>query len=306
MVGVLAAAAAAALLLHVAVYRWRLTRTRAADLRRLPVGADGIIPGASPITLHGSDTHAVLVLHGFGDTPQTVRLLSEHLHRVHGWSVHAPLLPGHGRTLASFDAHGAADWRSAVQQAYADLRGRYPTVTLVGLSMGGALATLEAARDPALPALVLLVPYLTPPATAERLAPLAGVINLMLPYLRGGDREASIFDPEARSRALGYGAAPPRRIADLVSVAHDARFAAADVRAPTLLMHSRTDYRIPVHLAEQHPSFFTTVSELSHQWLDGCGHVITVDYGCEQVWSATAAWLARFAGAPQAPVLREG
>jgi esterase/lipase len=73
-----------------------------------------------------------------------------------------------------------------------------------------------------------------------------------------------------------------------------------------LLMHSRTDYRIPVHLAERHPSFFTNAAELSHQWLDGCGHVITVDYAREQVWNATAAWLARFAGAPLVPVAQEG
>ena len=169
---------------------------------------------------------------------------------------------------------------------------------MVGLSMGGALATIEAARDPALKALVLLAPYLTPPASAERLAPLAGLIGLMVPYLRGGDREQSIFDPEARAQALGYGGAPPRRVRDLVTVAHDARFAAADVRAPTLLMHSRRDYRIPAALAERHPSYFTGATVLEREWLDGCGHVITVDYCRARVWEATADWLARHAGAP--------
>ena len=288
-------------LVHAAIYHWRMTRARRADTARLVPGADGIAPGAQPISLRASTTHAALLLHGFGDTPQTVRALAGNLHAVHGWTVRAPLLPGHGRSLADFDASGSAEWRADVHREYVALKAEYETVVLVGLSMGGALATLEAAQDPTLPALVLLAPYLTPPASAHRLAPLAGVINLLMPYLAGGDRERSIFDPTARALALGYGGVPPKRIRDLVSVAHDARFAAADVHAPTLLMHSRSDYRIPLPLAMSHPELFSAASVREQQWVSGCGHVITVDYCREEVWAATAAWLARFAGAP-APV----
>jgi esterase/lipase len=147
---------------------------------------------------------------------------------------------------------------------------------------------------------VLLAPDLTPPASAERWAPLAGVINLLVPYLRGGDRTKSIFDPVARSRTLGAGAAPPKRVRDLVSVAHDARFAAAAVSAPTLLIHSRSDYRLPVPLAERHAGYFTSASVIEQQWVEGSGHVITVDYCREAVWASTASWLARHAGAPTA------
>ena len=291
---------AAATVAHVILYRRRMMAMRAADHARLPTGPDGIIIGAEPIALAGSASHAVLLVHGFGDTTQSVRSLAEHLHTAHGWTVHAPLLPGHGRTLADFDACSSAQWRAHVRDAYAALKSTHATVVLVGLSMGGALVTLEAAGDPSLPALVLLVPYLTPPARAERLAPLANLINLAIPYLAGGDKEQSIFDPVARAEALGYGGASPTRVRDLVTVAHDARFAAADVVAPTLLMHSRTDYRIPLALAATHAALYGKAIAREQQWRDGCGHVITVDYGREQVWEATAEWLARFAGSPVA------
>lgn len=298
MLATLTIALCAVLLAHGSTYFWRRARTRAADAVRLPVGPGGIIPGAEPIDLRASATHAALLIHGFGDTPQTLRLLAEYLHREHGWTVRVMLLPGHGRTLAAFASSGSAQWRADVHHAYNALRQEYSTVVLVGLSMGGALATIEASRDPALPALVLLAPYLTPPARAERLAPLAGVFSLITPFLRGGDREASIFDPAARALALGYGAAPPRRVRDLVAVAHDARLAAAEVLAPTLLIHSRNDYRIPPALAERHPSFFSGAALVEREWVEGCGHVITVDFCRERVWSSTAEWLARFAGAP--------
>ena len=111
MLGAIGIGAGAAALVHAGVYRWKRAQARRADLTRLPVGPGGIIAGAEPFELAGSPTHAVLVIHGFGDTPQTVRRLADHLHRAHGWTVRAPLLPGHGRTLADFDAHGSADWR---------------------------------------------------------------------------------------------------------------------------------------------------------------------------------------------------
>jgi carboxylesterase len=292
---------AVALLVHLVRYRLVMGRTRAAEAARLPLGDDGVVPGAGSFTLPGSATHAVLLIHGFGDTTQSLRLLAEHLHAVHGWTVRTMLLPGHGRSLAEFDAFGSSAWRAAVHDEFMALRSRFATVALVGLSMGGALATIEAAAHPDLPALVLLVPYLTPPASTERLAPMAGVVNLLVPYLAGGDRTRSILDPVARARTLGAGAVPPVRIRDLVAVAHDARDAASQVTAPVLLVHSTTDYRIPTPLAERHAGYFTSAAACEQVWVTGSGHVITVDYSRDEVFALTASWLARHAGPPHLP-----
>ena len=81
-------------------------RVRAQQLERevaarLRLGPNGIVMGAEPETLIGSRTHAVLVVHGFGDTPQSVRELAHSLH-ARGFTVEVPLLPGHGRTLTEF------------------------------------------------------------------------------------------------------------------------------------------------------------------------------------------------------------
>ena len=66
-----------------------------------PPGVDGVVPGAEGFTLEGSTGRALLMLHGFGDTPQTLRYLGGRLHAT-GFTVHAPLLPGHGRGLRDF------------------------------------------------------------------------------------------------------------------------------------------------------------------------------------------------------------
>ena len=79
--GVSAAAFAAA--------RWGYPReVERASAARFPVGADGIIPGARPILLEGSGSRGILVLHGFGDTPQSVASLAQALH-AEGDTVYA-------------------------------------------------------------------------------------------------------------------------------------------------------------------------------------------------------------------------
>jgi len=146
--------------------RWWQERASAA---RLPIGADGIVLGAHTIDLHGSETRAALMLHGFGDTPQTLSYLAEHLHLA-GWSVRAPLLPGHGRTIRAFARSSADDWVDMALDEYAILRERYDSVALIGLSMGGALATIVAASAAARsfrPAIMCETP-----APAERPAPM--------------------------------------------------------------------------------------------------------------------------------------
>ena len=224
--------------------------------------------------------------------------LANFLHDVEGWTVCVPLLPGHGRALDAFDRVAADAWIASADSAYRALRRDYSTVVLIGHSMGGALATIVAAGADAPPALVLLSPYLTPPASALRLAPVADVVAAFIPYLAGGDITASIFDPAARAVTVGYVATPAQRVRDLVSVANDARNAAGGLVTPTLIVHSRTDYRIPLALAETHRALFANATPCEQQWVEGCGHVITVDYCREQVWRSTADWIHRFAGKP--------
>ena len=267
---------------------------------RLPLGSDGVVRGAGPIDLAGDGRgRAALLVHGFGDTPQTLAYLAAHLH-ARGWWVRAPLLPGHGRTLAAFRASGAAAWRAAVGAEYAALCGQHgaASVAVVGLSMGGALASLVAAEaGDALPALVLLAPYTAMPPSVRRVAAVAPALGLLVPYLQGRGAR-SIYDPAEQPRSLAYGATPPALVRALAAVVRAARAALPRVAAPALVVHSRTDHRIPVDAAR---AAFAALGAAEKEllWLDGCGHVITVDYGRERVFDAVAAWLeARVRGAP--------
>src|SRR5712671_4324257 len=131
-------------------------------VRRREPDTAAVLKGAETIDLREEGSHGVLLLHGFGDTPQTLALLARRLKKT-GYSVLAPLLPGHGRTLEAFGKSRAREWIAAAKQAYIDMRSRHDSVSVVGLSMGGALAALVASEQREIPALVLIAPYLGMP-----------------------------------------------------------------------------------------------------------------------------------------------
>ena len=86
-------------------------------------GADTaeILRGAETIDLQEEGSHGVLLLHGFGDTPQTLALLARRLRKT-GYSLLAPLLPGHGRNLEEFGKSRASEWIAAAKAALAKSR----------------------------------------------------------------------------------------------------------------------------------------------------------------------------------------
>lgn len=280
-----------------ALWALRRHRIRAADelsAQRLPVAPDGIIPGAEGFSLQGS-FGAVLLLHGFGDTPQTLRELGAVLH-ADGWTVLAPLLPGHGRTLPGFARSRGADWEAAARNAYRELRQRHPAVCIVGLSMGGALAARLAAQEEGVSSLVLVSPYLGMPARISSAASLYRVLTLLTPYV-GGQPNRSIHDPVARAKSLGFGVTTPRLVRELREVARRGRQALPNLRVPTLMLQSREDNRIaPSDASAAFAAIGAPIRELI--WLEGCGHVITVDLKRGRVFAATRAWLRRY-GRPQ-------
>jgi carboxylesterase len=154
----------------VAVLRLRAARrTERAYAGVRPPGADGVVPGAEGFALEGRTSRALLMLHGFGDTPQTLRYLGRRLHAA-GFTVHAPLLPGHGRGLRDFAAASAEDYASAARDELARLRERASWVGVIGLSMGGAIAARIVAEAADVRVLVLLAPYLPPPRAVALLA----------------------------------------------------------------------------------------------------------------------------------------
>lgn len=262
--------------------------------RRRPLGPDGIIVGAQEIALYRADAPGVLLLHGGGDTPQVMAALATHLH-ADGFSVRVPLLSSHGRELAELATASAANWHADTERAFNEMRATHSWVGIVGLSMGGALAIRLVSQRQDIPALVLLAPYVTMPPGIQKLAATSRFWGWLLPYFSSrGDR--SIHDPAAAARGLGHGVLTPASLNALYQVVAAATRALPDVTAPTLVVQSRADNRISIASAE---AAFDRLGSTEKRlvWIEGAGHVITVDYGHDRVFGMTTEWLKTHLGA---------
>lgn len=272
------------------MFWWRSHYLRGvrASLRQPPTRSDGIIIGAEGFILERPGAPAVLLLHGAGDTPQTLRYLADALN-ARGFHVSAPLLPGHGRSVEDFARVTADDLSAAARAHYDELRQSHSWIGVIGLSMGGALAVQLAADHRDLAALGLIAPYLAMPARIDRAARFAWMWGPFAPLLRSADG-LSVLDPVERERSLAYGAFTPGALRALRTTMRRAVDALPRVVAPTLMIQSREDNRLSVADAERAFALLGA-SEKRLQWITGAAHVITVDYGRDAVIASLTSWM---------------
>lgn len=268
--------------------RWLRARARERWFRARHVFRDdGIIAGAEPRTYGSRTGRALLLIHGYNDSPASLDGIARKLQEA-GWTVRLPLLPGHGRALRAFDAWSADELIAQARDEYAQLRATHPTVVVGGISMGGAAATWLAAETDA-DGLVLFAPMLFIPAQMQVAVSTARLWGFFTKYLAGGGRR-SIRDPEAQQRMISYGCSTRRSLEALERVAKGTLVRLGFVHVPTLVIQSEDDNRLP---REQslHAIARIGAKDRTVMWTRGAGHVLTVDYGWEDVASRTAEWL---------------
>lgn len=288
-----AGALGAATLTALWVWRWRArvaAHFESSDAARRPRGADGVVVGAATFQLEGRNGAAVLLLHGFNDTPQSMAYLGARLHEA-GYTVHALRLPGHGCSLPEMARAARAEaWRESVREALAALRAAHDRVYLCGQSMGGALALLEAAHEANeenVRALVLLAPFIGVPPKLDRQFRLARLSPA--PYHKSLGGERSLHDDDARRAALGPGIVTASALLALRQVALDAEAALPLLRVPTLYMQSTLDNRVGEADARRHFSRIGA-NDKEQLWLSGSGHIISADFEKSLVADRVIAW----------------
>ncbi|MEJ7600033.1 MAG: alpha/beta fold hydrolase [Kofleriaceae bacterium] len=195
----------------------------------------------------GSEVGVVLV-HGFTGTPYEVRYLGEQIARA-GYAVRAPLLPGHGTTIADLDHTTWADWAECVERAVDAMRVRYPRVAVVGQSLGGLLALQLASRRRDIVAIGSLAAPLWLDGLSGRVAgwstsgPLTRIRTL--PKLGGPD----VRDRKAKAENPCYRAIPTRALGQLLAFMRVVDQALPRVTQPVLVLHARQDHTAPVACA---------------------------------------------------------
>ena len=211
-----------------------------------------------------------LVVHGLTGSPQSVAPLAAAFDGA-GFTVEAPLLPGHGTSPEDLAQVGWDDWAAAVEDAYAALARRVDgPVVVAGLSLGGALAAGLAAAHPEVAGLVAVNPFVDPPAPSFQ-ALLADLLAAGEPYLPGigGD----VADADAREDA--YDRLP---VAAFLSASRGLDRLAprlGRIRCPLLIVTSRHDHVVPTVSSDVLAAAVS--GPVERVWLERSQHVATLD-----------------------------
>ncbi|NLB66734.1 MAG: alpha/beta hydrolase [Lentisphaerae bacterium] len=121
-------------------------------------------PPADPFTLNPAGSPAILLIHGFADSPGVFRLIAPLLAN-NGFAVRALLLSGSGVPPGQMAGLTLQTWRDDIHREIAALQTESPgrPVWLLGHSLGGTLAFDAALRlGPAVAGLILLAPLIEP------------------------------------------------------------------------------------------------------------------------------------------------
>ncbi len=110
-------------------------------------GADGLLPDAAAFTV-GRGPVAVLLIHGFADTPYIWKRMAERLAATGTFTCRAMRLPGSAVPALQAKQQSLDLWRQAVDAELFRLQSAHATVWAVGHSLGGALALEAALRTP--------------------------------------------------------------------------------------------------------------------------------------------------------------
>lgn len=241
-----------------------------------------------PFFFPGND-HGVLLIHGFSGGPFEMRELGVRLaHANH--TVLGMRLPGHADPLDALAAIQWHDWLIAVRHAYADLATRCNHVSVVGFSLGGALALLLAAEQPIHRLSLLATPlWLMGDWRINLLAVVRHVIPWFYPL-----EHADFSDPAVRAQVharqpdldldnpaiqaalrrgvrLSIGALDELRR----TLAH-ARRSVPHVTAPTLIMHGRADTVAPISSAD-HLIRHLSSADRRLIWWEQTGHQLLTE-----------------------------
>jgi carboxylesterase len=197
-----------------------------------------------------------------------------------GLTVLGVRLAGHGTQLADLKGKSYRHWIDSAAAGLAELKASCSRVFIAGLSMGGTIALHLAADHRADGVIAICAPVY-----------LDLKLYLMRPfkYLMGFKNEVgcNIKDPVARKSHLGYSRIPLSSALQLFALLRSVRADLGRITVPALLLQARDDLIVPPGNAPFIYHRLVNSPQKKLVWLEKSGHVATIDYNKDIVFSET-------------------
>lgn len=245
-----------------------------------------ILNRAEPFYFPGGPV-GCLVTHGFTGAPFEMRELGEFLH-AKGYTVLGPRLAGHGTKIEDMIRSNHEDWLNSVEDAFHLLRGHCQQVFLMGLSMGGVLSLIQAARLPVDGVVAMSTPYYFPVKWAQDNPWLLRFFSRLVKTQ--GKGEGNWFNPELAKDHLSYERNPTQSAYELNLLLAEMRKELPRISAPALVIHSKDDNYV---LEDHARPLFAAIGSQEKEFIqvDKTSHVITRDGDTTRVFNPILAFL---------------
>lgn len=242
-----------------------------------------IIERAEPFLVKRGDVGCLLI-HGFTGTPNEMLPLANSLSSS-DYTVLAPRLFGHATDPDDMLRARWWDWIASAEDGLNLLKGCTKKQVVMGLSMGGALALILAARHKVDAVCSFSTPFDLPPDPRIKFLPF---VYWAMP--RQGKGKPDWHNPEISRDHIDYPYYPTKSILQLQQLLKVLREEVHAVSAPAFFVQSHADGVIPPQsldfLKDQVSSQFR-----EGLWVEDSGHVVIKDLESEKVFSAVKQFL---------------
>ena len=252
-------------------------------------GEDGILRGAEEFSLGpAASSTAVIMVHGFCDTPQIYRKIAPPL-ADRGIRCRGILLPGFGRSIAAYADSNREQWLEKLDAEIRAARGAHDRVFVVAHSLGGALTInyLLQESHAELDGVVLLAPAIE---VASDRVPVGTALFWhrfscwTLPFSRVAYSPFSldVNDPAEKDRPDRNRFSPRSVVEYTFQLIAENRGRASQLELPLLMLVAPEDKIIDTAAIEAfYEQWGSTDKRLVR--LENSGHMIPVDKDWEQV-----------------------
>ncbi|MCP4141190.1 MAG: alpha/beta fold hydrolase [Chloroflexi bacterium] len=215
----------------------------------------------------------IFLSHGFTATTAEVRLLAAEFHRV-GYTVSAPLLPGHGTKPEDLNNVNWQDWVESGEESLQKLFGICEQVWVGGASMGGMLALQLASKYPEISGALLYVPAIR--TTMRKMDMLK--LYLASPFVKEIARDSL----DGSGLWQGYPGLPVKGIIEFLRFQSATLKRLPFVNQPVSIFQGRLDLTVAPDAGE---IIMNGVSSdiKEHHWMEKSSHSILLDEEYEKV-----------------------
>ena len=209
----------------------------------------------------------VLLCHGFTATTTEVRLLANALY-AQGYTISAPLLPGHNTTPKDCNRYTWQDWYAAFEQACLQLSAKCQGVVVGGESTGALLALYHAAHHHDDLAILCYAPALRLTTSPIKVF----LFSLLKPFITSIPKPPSTDDNPWK----GYKVNPLKAASQLLRLQKVVPPLLPQIQQPILILQGKLDPTVhPLASQTINDRVSSAVKQL--HWLENSTHCVILD-----------------------------